>query len=110
MNDQQYLAAQVVMFLGIVALALLVLLNAGGLALMIAIGGSLKAGVGFLVGVALALLAILAAYLLGQAAAADEPAFGVLSPETILWAQLTPAVASAVIFVLGAIRALHSLS
>jgi hypothetical protein len=109
-SDQQYLAAQVVMFLGIAALTLLVLLNAGGLALAIAVEASRITGIWFLFGTAFALAAILAAYLLGQAAAADEDAFGVLSPSTILWVQLAPALGSALIFMLGAIRALQTLS
>lgn len=110
MDDEEFHAALVVKDVGILGLALLVLLNAGGLALMVATDGSHTAAAGFVGGLFFGLLAILISYLLAQSAAAGAPAFERLSPRLVLWLQLTPAVASAAVFLRCALRVLETLS
>lgn len=110
MEDEKWLAISVVKDLGIVGLALLVLLNAGGLGLMVAIGGSHVAASGFIGGVFFALLAMLISYLLAQSAAAKPLGHATLSPGFVLAVQLIPALLSAAVFFRCAFRALEALS
>lgn len=110
MDDEKWLAAHIGKDLGIVGLALLVLLNAGGLGLMVAIGGSHVAAAGFIGGVFFALLAMLISYLLAEAAAAGASQFVSLSPGFVLAVQLIPALLSAAVFFRCAFRALQALS
>lgn len=110
MDDLQFLAAHVVRAVGLAGLVLLVCLNAGGLALMIATGGSHAAAAGFIGGLFFGLLAMLISYVLAQSAVAKPLGPATLPGGFVLWVQLVPAILSAIVFFRCAFRALEALS
>ena len=110
MNDEQLHAAAVVRELGIAALVLVALLNAGGLAFVVATGGLPSIGWTFLGGLAATMLTILAEYLVAQAIAAGIRPLSRRNVDWLVNAQIALPVCAGLLFFGGAAAALLNLS
>lgn len=106
MNDETFLAAEVVKLVGAMGLGLLTIVNAGGLALAIAHGIAPGIATLFLAGLAAAFAAILLSYLLAQMVTAG--ATHIMRSSSIIPLQLAPALTSAVLFFWAAFLTIHN--
>ena len=108
MTDFEILAADAVRALGVLGLAALIALNAGGLAIAVLAGGGTGVALAFLWGCAIGLIGVLISYLIAtclQIGIGLETPLGVM-----IGIQIVAPLLSFGLFVIAAVNAIHSLT